>query len=176
MADRFGGLDGVVANVSALAVGASPENWRATFDVDLLSTVTLIDAALPHLTVSGAGSIVTIASVAGREIDFAAVPYGTVKAALVHYTQSLANQHAAAGVRANSVSPGNIYFTGGSWQFIEENHPDLFAAAMAQNPTGRMGSAQEVANAVVFLSSPVASFIAGTTLLVDGALTRAVQF
>ncbi|QFS90303.1 2-(R)-hydroxypropyl-CoM dehydrogenase [Mycobacterium sp. THAF192] len=166
----------MVANVSALAVGASPENWRATFDVDLLSTVTLIDAALPHLTVSGAGSIVTIASVAGREIDFAAVPYGTVKAALVHYTQSLANQHAAAGVRANSVSPGNIYFTGGSWQFIEENHPDLFAAAMAQNPTGRMGSAQEVANAVVFLSSPVASFIAGTNLLVDGALTRGVQF
>lgn len=175
-AESLGGLDGVVANVSALAIPESAENWRTTFEVDLMGTVGLVDAALPHLEASGAGSIVTISSVSGREIDFAAGPYGTMKAAIIHYTQGLAYQLAAKGVRANTVSPGNTYFPGGVWPSIEQNDPELFATALALNPTGRMATAQEVANAVVFLSSSAASFITGTNLLVDGALTRGVQF
>lgn len=175
-ADAFGGLDGVVANVSALAIPESAENWRTTFEVDLMGTVGLVDAALPYLEASGAGSIVTISSVSGREVDFAAGPYGTMKAAIIHYTQGLAYQLAGKSVRANSVSPGNTYFPGGVWPSIEQNNPELFAAALALNPTGRMATPQEVANAVVFLSSGAASFITGTNLLVDGALTRGVQF
>ncbi|CAM3281788.1 SDR family oxidoreductase [Mycobacterium frederiksbergense] len=175
-ADAFGGLDGVVANVSALAIPESAENWRTTFEVDLMGTVGLVDAALPYLEASGAGSIVTISSVSGREVDFAAGPYGTMKAAIIHYTQGLAYQLAGKGVRANTVSPGNTYFPGGVWPSIEQNNPELFATALALNPTGRMATPQEVANAVVFLSSGAASFITGTNLLVDGALTRGVQF
>lgn len=175
-AETLGGLDGVVANVSALAIPESPENWRTSFEVDMMGTVGLVDAALPHLLKSDAGSIVTISSVSGREIDFAAGPYGTFKAAIIHYTQGLAYQLAAKGVRANSVSPGNTYFEGGVWPTIEKDDPELFASALALNPTGRMGTPREVANAVVFLSSPVASFITGTNLVVDGALTRGVQF
>ena len=175
-ADAFGGLDGVVANVSALAIPDSADNWRTSFEVDLMGTVGLVDAALPYLEASGAGSIVTISSVSGREVDFAAGPYGTMKAAIIHYTQGLAYQLAGKGVRANTVSPGNTYFPGGVWPSIEENNPELFATALALNPTGRMATPQEVANAVVFLSSGAASFITGTNLLVDGALTRGVQF
>jgi 3-oxoacyl-[acyl-carrier protein] reductase len=175
-ADAFGGLDGVVANVSALAIPESAENWRTSFEVDLMGTVGLVDAALPYLEASGAGSIVTISSVSGREVDFAAGPYGTMKAAIIHYTQGLAYQLAGKGVRANTVSPGNTYFPGGVWPSIEQNNPELFATALALNPTGRMATPQEVANAVVFLSSGAASFITGTNLLVDGALTRGVQF
>ncbi|BBY29664.1 SDR family NAD(P)-dependent oxidoreductase [Mycolicibacterium sediminis] len=175
-ADALGGIDGVVANVSALAIPDSQENWRNSFDVDLMGTVGLVEAALPHLLEADAGSIVTISSVSGREIDFAAGPYGTMKAAIVHYTQGLAYNLAGKGVRANTVSPGNTYFPGGVWASIEENDPDLFATALGLNPTGRMATAQEVANAVVFLSSTAASFITGTNLLVDGALTRGVQF
>ena len=175
-AETLGGLDGVVANVSALAIPESAENWRTTFEVDLMGTVGLVDAALPYLQASGAGSIVTISSVSGREIDFAAGPYCTMKAAIIHYTQGLAYQLAGKNVRANSVSPGNTYFPGGVWPSIEQNDPELFATALALNPTGRMATAQEVANAVVFLSSAAASFITGTNLLVDGALTRGVQF
>ncbi|MGV9798092.1 SDR family NAD(P)-dependent oxidoreductase [Mycobacterium sp. NPDC003449] len=175
-ADTLGGLDGVVANVSALAIAESAESWRASFEVDLMGTVGLVDAALPHLLASDAGSIVTIASVSGREIDFAAGPYGTFKAALIHYTQGLAYNYAGKGVRANSVSPGNTYFPGGVWATAEKNNPDLFASALALNPTGRMATPQEVATAAVFLSSPAAGFITGTNLVVDGALTRGVQF
>lgn len=174
-AEALGGIDGVVANVSALAIPENPENWRASFEVDLMGTVGLVDAALPYLLESGAGSIVTISSVSGREIDFAAGPYGTFKAAIIHYTQGLAYQLAGKGVRANTVSPGNTYFPGGVWPSIEENNPELFATALGLNPTGRMATPQEVANGVVFLSSPAASFITGTNLLVDGALTRGVQ-
>jgi len=172
----LGGVDIVVANVSALAIPDEPANWQASFDVDMMHTVRLVNAAMPHLERSDAASIVTIASVSGREIDFAAGPYGTFKAAIIHYTQGLAFQLAAKGIRANSLSPGNTYFAGGVWENIEQNVPELFAQAMALNPTGRMAKPEEIARAAVFLASPAASFITGANLLVDGALTRGVQY
>jgi 3-oxoacyl-[acyl-carrier protein] reductase len=175
-AARLGGVDIVVANVSALAIPDEPASWRASFEVDMMGTVGLVTAALPYLEGSDAASIVTIASVSGREVDFAAGPYGTFKAALIHYTQGLAYQLAAKGIRANSLSPGNTYFEGGVWQSIEQGNPELFARAMALNPTGRMARPEEIARAAVFLASPAASFMTGANLLVDGALTRGVQF
>jgi NAD(P)-dependent dehydrogenase (short-subunit alcohol dehydrogenase family) len=114
--------------------------------------------------------------VSAREIDFAAGPYGTFKAAIIHYTQGLAYQLADKGIRANSLSPGNTYFDGGVWQNIEQQNPDLFGTAMGLNPTGRMTRPEEIARAAVFLASPAASFMTGANLLVDGALTRGVQF
>jgi 3-oxoacyl-[acyl-carrier protein] reductase len=175
-AAELGGVDIIVANVSALAVAEGEENWRKSFDVDMLGTVRLVNAALPLLEKSSAPSIVTVSSVSGREIDFAAGPYGTFKAAIVHYTQGLAHQLAGKGIRANSVSPGNTYFPGGLWENIEQNDPELFNQALALNPTGRMAKPEEIARAVVFLASPAASFVTGTNLVVDGALTRGVQF
>ncbi|MBB3772327.1 3-oxoacyl-[acyl-carrier protein] reductase [Angulomicrobium tetraedrale] len=172
---RFGGLDIVVANVSALAIGNDEESWNKGFQTDLMGTVRLVDAALPYLEKSGAAAIVTISSVSGREIDFAAGPYGVFKAALVHYTQGLAFTLAPKKIRANTVSPGNTYFKGGVWDQIEQGNPALFEQALALNPTGRMATPQEIANAAVFLASPAASFVYGTNLVVDGALTRGVQ-
>ncbi len=174
-AGRLGGLDAVVANVSALAAGPGEENWYTSFEVDLMGTVRLATSALPHLEASGRGSIVAISSVSGREADFAAGPYGTMKTAIVGYVSGLAFQLAGRGVRANVVSPGNTYFAGGFWQGIENGDPGLFADSLALNPTGRMGTAEEMARAVVFLSSPVSSFTTGTNLVVDGALTRGIQ-
>lgn len=173
-AERFGRVDVAVANVSALAIGPGEDNWKASFDVDLMHTVRLCEAALPHLTETN-GSIVAISSVSGREIDFAKDAYGTMKAAVVHYISGLAFEHAAAGVRANCVSPGNTYFPGGVWESIEGGNPDLFATAMGLNPTGRMATAEEIAYAVTMLASPRASFVTGTNLVVDGALSRGVQ-
>ena len=175
VAAAFGGVDIVIANVSALAISGDEDGWRRGFEVDLMHSVRLVNAAMPWLEKSQAGSIVTISSVSGREIDFAAGPYGAFKAALIHYTQGLAYQLAGKGIRANTVSPGNTYFEGGVWNKIKDGNPELYQTALGLNPTGRMGTPQEMANAAVFLASPVASFITGTNLVVDGALTRGVQ-
>jgi NAD(P)-dependent dehydrogenase (short-subunit alcohol dehydrogenase family) len=175
-AAELGGLDIIVSNVSALAIGNDDASWRAEFDTDMMGTVHVVDAAMPLLEASDAASIVIIASVSGREVDFAAGPYGVMKAALIHYAQGLAFQLAAKGIRANTVSPGNTYFEGGVWHRIERDNPSLYATALALNPTGRMGRPEEMARAAVFLASPAASFISGTNLVVDGALTRGVQF
>jgi 3-oxoacyl-[acyl-carrier protein] reductase len=174
-AEALGGIDIVVANVSALAIANDEAGWKSGFEVDMMGTVRLVNAALPHLEKSSKGAIVTISSVSGREIDFAAGPYGAFKAAIVHYTQGVAQQLAGKGIRANSVSPGNTYFAGGVWNQIEHGNPALYKQALAMNPTGRMGTPQEMANAAVFLASPAASFITGTNLVVDGALTKGVQ-
>jgi 3-oxoacyl-[acyl-carrier protein] reductase len=73
------------------------------------------------------------------------------------------------------VSPGNVYFEGGIWAWIEENNPALFKQAMDLNPSGRMATAEEVGRGIVFLASPASSFTSGTNLVIDGALTKGVQ-
>ncbi len=175
-ANALDGIDIVVANVSALAIPNEEASWQRGFEVDMMGTVRLVNAAMPHLERSANASIVTISSVSGREIDFASGPYGAFKAAIIHYTQGLAYHLAGKHIRANTVSPGNTYFPGGVWNQIEHGNPELYKMALGMNPTGRMGTPQEMANAVAFLASPAASFITGTNLLVDGALTKGVQF
>ncbi len=174
--ERMGGIDIVVANVSALAVASDEAAWNAGYAVDMMGTVRLVDAAMPSLERSAHAAILAVASVSGREIDFTCGPYGAFKAAIIHYVQGLAFQLAGKGIRANTISPGNTYFAGGVWEKIEQGNPQLYKESLALNPTGRMGTPQEMANAVVFLCSPAASFITGTNLVVDGALTRGVQF
>lgn len=169
------GVDIVVANVSALAVGDDEAAWKAGFDADLMHTVRLVNAAMAHLEASDSASICAISSVSGREIDFTGPAYGAYKAALVHYVQGLAFKLAAKGIRANAVSPGNVYFEGGIWSQIETGNPELFAEALGLNPTGRMAKPEEIAAGVVFLSSPASSFTSGTNLVIDGALTKGVQ-
>ena len=176
VAGEFGGLDILVSNVSALAIGQDEASWKAEFETDMMGTVRAVDAAMPWLETSGAAAIVVISSVSGREVDFAAGPYGVFKAALIHYAKGLSFQLAGKGIRVNALSPGNTYFPGGVWEKIEHGNPNLYRQSLALNPTGRMGRPEEMARAVVFLASPAASFITGTNLVVDGALTRGVQF
>ena len=173
-AAELGGIDALVCNVSALAVGDTVETWEQSFRTDMMHSVNAVAAAVPFLEKSASGSIVLIASVSGFEIDFAAGSYGATKAALIHYAKGLSRQLVAKGIRVNCVSPGNTYFEGGIWQNIEKNMPDLYASTLKVNPTGRFGTPQEVANGVVFISSPAASRISGAHLVIDGALTVAV--
>src|SRR6202140_905739 len=173
-AAALGGIDTIVCNVSALAVGDTPDTWEKSFRTDMMHTVNSVAAALPYLEKSKSASIVIVSSVSGFEVDFAAGSYGAFKAALIHYSKGLSNQLIAKGIRANVVSPGNTYFEGGIWQNIEQGMPDLYKTAMSLNPTGRMATPKELAAGVVFLASPVPSRISGTNLIIDGALTKAV--
>jgi 3-oxoacyl-[acyl-carrier protein] reductase len=112
-AGELGGLDALVCNVSALAVGDSPETWEKSFRTDMMHTVNAVAAAVPFLEKSKSGSIALISSVSGFEVDFAAGSYGAIKAALIHYAKGLSRQLVGKGIRVNCVSPGNTYFDGG---------------------------------------------------------------
>ena len=175
-AEESGGIDVVVSNPSALSIPNTAESWQASFQTDMMGTFHLIDATKPHLEKSK-GAIVTISSVTGRDVDFSAPsPYGAIKAAQIHYMAQLAHALAPTGIRVNTVSPGNTYFKDGIWNDIEKGNPELFRTQLALNPTGRMGRPEEVADAVVFLSSQRASRVSGANLNVDGALCTGVQF
>jgi NAD(P)-dependent dehydrogenase (short-subunit alcohol dehydrogenase family) len=134
---ELGGIDIVVSNVSALAIGQDEASWQAEFNTDMMGTVRAVNAAMPFLEKSKAASIVVISSVSGREVDFAAGPYGVFKAALIHYAKGLSFQLAPKNIRVNTLSPGNTYFPGGVWEKIEHGNPDLYKQALALNrPAG----------------------------------------
>ena len=175
-ARSMGGLDILIANVSAMGGTLGDEGWRRGFDIDIMGTVHAVDAAFPHLEKSAAASIVVIATTAALEAFGGVRPYAAVKAALINYVSSLATMHAGQGIRANTVSPGTIYFEDGVWGQRKREAPDIFEWALGSNPMGRMGRPEEVANAAAFLASPAASFITGANLVVDGGLTKRVQY
>ena len=178
-AERMGGIDCVISNASALSVGATDENWRIGFDVDLMGTQHLITAAVSHLeqsaSQSGDASVLMISSTAAAE-TMGVNAYGAIKAAMLHLNKGMARQYAAAGIRFNSVSPGTIYFEDGVWNKVEQSMPEMYQQTLGRNPMGRMGTPEEVANAVVYLSSPLSSFTTGANLVVDGALTQRVNY
>ena len=173
---EFGGIDIVVANVSALAGAPGEDSWRAGMEIDVLGTVRTVESALPHLEQSNAAAIVAVSSTAALEAFGGPRAYNAVKAAVINYMSNLATQLAPKNIRANTVSPGTIYFDDGVWGTRKRDMPAIYAAALAQNPMGRMGTPAEVANAVVFVASPAASFMTGANLVVDGGFTRRVQY
>ena len=174
-ADALRGLDILVCNASALASGSGEDAFRAAFEIDLMHTRNASEVAIPFLEKSGAGSIVSISSISGSEdYGYNSSAYGTMKAALFFYVKSLARHVAAKGIRANVVSPGTTFFEGGHWDNVRLNDPERFAATIAENPFGRMATPEEIADAVVFLSSARASFVSGINMVVDGTLTMRI--
>ena len=172
----LGGLDIVIANVSALGGTPDEETWRRGLEIDVLGTVRTVEGTLPHLERSADAAIVAIASTAAVEAFGGPRPYNALKAAVINYMSNLATVCASKGIRANTVSPGTIYFEDGVWGQRQREQPEIYAGALAMNPMGRMGTPAEVAKAVAFLASPAASFITGANLVVDGGLTRRIQY
>jgi 3-oxoacyl-[acyl-carrier protein] reductase len=176
---ELGGIDALVSNAGAMAQGPDPASWESNFKLDVLGAVNAFDAARPFLEAAaeknGDASFTIISSVSAAESDNAS-SYGPIKAALIHYAKGLARQHAKRRIRTNVVSPGMVYFEGGVWNMVETNSPDYFKQAIARNPTGRAATPQEIANATVFLASPASSYTTGANLLVDGAISRRVNF
>jgi 3-oxoacyl-[acyl-carrier protein] reductase len=175
----LGGLDILISNASALAMGDSEEAWRSMLEVDMLGAVRSFEAALPLLEAaadaSGDAAAVFISSVSAAETSSGAA-YGPMKAALIHYAKGLARQHAARRIRVNVVSPGTVLFEGGVWASIRDDRPEFFQQMIARNPTGRMGAPEEIATAAVFLASPRSSFTTGSNLVVDGGITSRANF
>ena len=179
-ADRLGGVDVVISNASALGgIPHTPEGWRRNFETDVMSAVTLVDAALPFLRQGKAGAIVQIGTITAVENHYypgGGLSYGPMKAALVNYVSQLAKELGPDSIRANVVSPGPIYIDGGSWDRIRQKKPDYYDANKARHPSGRFGRADEVADVVAFLASPRASWVSGQNLVVDGSFTLRIGY
>ncbi len=168
----LGRVDVLVNNAGGSRPGDDDETWRAAIDVNLMSAVRASRAAVEHMKASGGGSIINITSIFGRESG-GSPTYNAAKAAMTSHAKQLALQLAPMGIRVNSVAPGSIEFPGGSWGRRVQQDPEGMAAFVKQNiPSGRFGTVEEVANAVVFLCSPAASWVAGASLNVDGGQSR----
>ncbi len=174
-AHELGGLDFLVCNPSA-GGGTDEEAWRKSFEVDLMGAVRGVDAATPFLSASEAASVVFIGTTAAVESFAGPISYGALKAALIAHTKELSRALASRGIRVNVVSPGPVYFEGGGWAQVKKNAPAMYEEVLANCPQGRMGTPEEIANAVVFLLSSAASLITGEHLVVDGGFTKRVNF
>ena len=174
----LGGLDIVVSNVSTRPTASGIQMWSDGFEADLLHHVRLAHQALPVLKEGVNPSLTFIASIASVMTNLPPVEeaYGAMKAGLINFTGQLAAKQAMAGIRVNAVSPGPIMFDGGEWDTNRIKNPALFAAASRLPAMGRLGTPIEVANAVVFLASPAASYITGANLRIDGGAVKSSNF
>lgn len=174
-ADALGGIDIVVSNVSG--GGAQGEDsWRRHVEYDLLGAVRLVESSMEHLEASENGNIVMISTTAALEKFIQAGPYNAIKAGLLNYSGALSQDLAPKGIRVNSVSPGPIFIEGGSWDNIKQHMTAFYDATLADIPMGRMGSAEEVAAQVALLASPRAGFTTGTNVVIDGGITKRIQY
>ncbi len=175
-AGELGGCDVFISMASAGGGPASEATWRAAFELDLMGVFRGVEAAKPFLVKSPTGAIVMVATTAALE-DFAGVQaYNSIKAAVINYASNLSRELAPRGVRVNTVSPGPIYIEGGAWNWVKDNIPDFYKSTLAAIPMGRFGHAEEVARAIVFAGSPAVPFMTGTNIVVDGGLTKRVQY
>ena len=176
-AEQLSGLDIVISNVSAGGL-KGPDQWRLSFEADLLAFVRITEAAVPHLERSDAAAIVAVGTTSAFDTLPPASPnsYAAFKAAVLEHASQLGHALAPKGIRVNTVSPGPIDFPGGAWDSLHERRPEFYEGIRARIPIGRLGRAEEVARAVTFLASPAAGFCTAVNLVVDGGFTSRVQF
>ncbi len=174
---RFGGVDVLVNNV-ALARGSdivatTDAEWQEAFDQTLFPAIRATRLVVPSMRERGGGAVIIISSIFGREAG-GRMTYNAVKAAEISLGKSLAQQLAKDNIRVNSVSPGSISFPGGSWFKRQQSDPEGIAKFIAAElPFGRFGRAEEVGDVVAFLASARASWVSGTSVVVDGCQSRA---
>src|SRR5215813_3789943 len=167
-AGTLGGIDILVNNASGFGTSDDEAGWAVSISVDLLATVRASRAALPFLEKSGSGAILNISSISGLRATPRTPPYAAVKAAVVNYTLTEAATLARKGIRVNCIAPGSIEFPGGTWERARLNNPDLYGRILRSIPFGRLGTPDEVARVALFLCSPLAGWVTGQTIAVDG--------
>lgn len=166
-AAALSGIDVLVNNASGFGMGDTEEGWKRGLDVDVMATVRASTAALPHLR-AARGCIVNTTSISGLGPSVRTPAYAAVKALVINYTASQAAALARDGIRVNAIAPGSIEFPGGTWEKRRAEDPALYNRILAGIPFGRLGTPEEVADVALFLASPLARWVTGQTIVVDG--------
>lgn len=171
----FGGIDILVNNVGGAGGGAriadsTDDDWRGGMERNLIQTVRMMRLALPHMTGRAGACVINVASISGWSAQLAmSGQYGAAKAALIFDTERWALEFVPHGVRVNTVSPGSILVPGNGWDRYRVASQDNFDDYVRHGfPMGRLGTADEVADVIVFAASPRAHWINGRNIAVDG--------
>ncbi|HXF63483.1 MAG TPA: 3-oxoacyl-ACP reductase family protein [Caldilineaceae bacterium] len=167
---RFGRVDVMVNNagrfVRTPVAEMNPDEWEQVIRSNLYSVFYCCRAVLPHMARQGSGSIINLASIAGKRGSAYHAHYAAAKGGVLAFTRSLAREVIGQGIRVNAVCPGRV----ATELLLAEAGPDEEARWRADTPIGRLGTPEEVAAAVLFLAGDDAAYIVGETLDVDGGL------
>lgn len=171
---RWSVPDVVVANVgsgrSVAGWDVGDDEWERMMSLNLHGSIRLCRESIRRMP---GGVITVIASIAGCDPIGAPVPYTVAKAGLLAYVKATADQVGRAGIRINSVSPGNVMFEGGTWaDKLAEDRDGVLAMVEQKVPLNGFASPADIGNAVAWLSSDEARFVTGTNLVVDGGQAR----
>lgn len=176
----FGGLDVLLNNVGGSRHGGAVElteaDWHDQLDFNLTSTFLTCKYAIPVMLAAGKGAIINTSSTSGlRWTGAAQVGYSASKAGVIAFTRAVAVQHAAQGIRANTVVPGQMHTPMVEARLATQRAGGDVAGLLAQRqariPLGFMGDGRDTANAALFLASDEARFVTGTEIVVDGGMS-----
>jgi 3-oxoacyl-[acyl-carrier protein] reductase len=171
----YGGIDILVNNVGGGGGGAriadsTDDDWRSALEHNLIQTVRMMRLALPHMKGRPGAAVLNVASISGWAPQLAmSGQYGAAKAALIFDTERWALEFVPHGIRVNTVSPGSILVEGNGWDRYRLANPEYYGDYVRHGfPMGRLGTAEEVADVIVFLASSRAHWINGRSIPVDG--------
>lgn len=170
----FGRIDVLINNAAVAIPGditdQTDEDWLKLLNINLLSIFRGIKYALPHMLAQGSGSIINMASIQGDRSWDHWTTYAAGKGAMKAMTRQLAGQYGKSGVRFNCISPGAMD-TPMNQERRKQEGDALFESNQRMHALGRMGRADEVNGAAIFLASDESTFVTGTDLIVDGGLS-----
>ena len=172
----LGGVDLLIHNASGFDMSGDEAGWLRSFQVDMMAGVRLVDECLEQLKASDSSSITFVGSMASK-FHFGRPPtsYGPAKGAMRVYANELAQAHGRDGIRANVISPGAVWFEGGSWDQRKIENPKFYASVEKSIPLGRLGTADEIARAIAFIASPAGIWINAAHIVADGGQVASVD-
>jgi 3-oxoacyl-[acyl-carrier protein] reductase len=176
---KFSRIDILVANIGS-GKGTTdwnvPEDeWSRMIDMNFSGARKVTNAVVPIMQRNRSGAIVFVSSIAGREHTGAPIHYSVAKAALITFSKHLSKKLASDNIRVNTVCPGNVYFEGGTWDSkLKENRVKVLDMLEKLVPMKRLGTPEEIAHLVAYLSSEKASFITGSCVVIDGGQSASI--